>query len=234
MKAVFACLTVLALAAGCGGGSKQTSTTTAAELSVAQIVARTARKTGALRSFHFDFEVTHPAASTTGLNLTSAAGDVKVPNELKASVAGTLSGVSLTSELVFVAPHQYLKNPLSGAWETLDVATSPIGYFDPAKGVLAVIKRSIRLARDGSTTVGGVDCYRLRGKVHASDLSAFLGTPASDRLANIELDVGKDDLLLRRIEVAGPVAAGEPQAIDREVTLSRFDEPVSIQAPKVG
>lgn len=231
---MLACVAVLVLLAGCGGGGGRHATSTAAELTAAQIVSRAAAKTGALESFHFDFKVTNPATSTSGLNLTSAEGDMHVPDRLKADVAGTLSGVSLTSQLVFVSPHQYLKNPLSGAWEKLNTATSPIGYFDPAKGVLAVISKSIRLTRDGSTSVGGVDCYRLRGKVHARNLSAFLGTAPSDRLADVELDVGKSDLLLRRIEVTGPVAAGEPKTIVREVTLSRFDEPVSIEAPKPG
>ena len=232
MKGVLAGLALLALAAGCGGGNH--AATTASEPPVAKLVDGTAKATAAQTSFHFDFAVRNPASSTSGLNLTSAKGDVKVPDALRADVSGTLSGISLSSQLVFVSPKQYLKNPLSGKWETLDLKTSPIGYFDPAKGVLAVIRNSLQLSEAGSTTVGGVDCWVLRGKVHASDLAAFLGTPSNPRLANVELDVGKSDLVLRRIEVSGPVAAGEPKAIDREVTLSQFGEAVSIQAPTTG
>jgi hypothetical protein len=44
--------------------------------------------------------------------------------------------------------------------------------------------------------------------------------------------IGEDDHLLRRIEVSGPVAEGEPAAAQRVVEISRFDEPVTIEPPK--
>jgi LppX_LprAFG lipoprotein len=213
---------------GCGGGKQER------QLSVAQIVEQTTRKTGALKRFHFVFKVEHPAASRSGLSLSFAEGDVIIPDKLKADVAGTLSGVSLKSELVFVAPTQYLKDPLSGTWRKLETKTSPIGYFDPAKGVLAVIKGSTQLALAGSATVGGADSYDLKGKVHARDLTAILGNPPSERLVVVELLVGKSDLLLRRIRLEGPVSSGEPTNIARIVELSKFDEKVTIEVPKAG
>jgi len=221
-------LLVVVLLAGCGGGKKTQ------QLSVAQIVGQTTQKTGALKSFHFVLKVEHPAASTQGLSLTFAEGDVIVPGKLRAKVAGTLSGVSLTSELVFIAPTQFLKDPISGTWQNLQTKTSPIGYFDPAKGVLAVIKGSTQLALAGSATVGGADSYDLKGKVHARDLTAILGNAPSDRLVDVEFLVGKSDLLLRRIRLQGPVSGGEPANIARSVEVSKFDEQVSIEAPKAG
>ncbi len=216
------------LVGGCGGGKK------AQRLSVAQIVDQTTRKTGALKSFHFVFKVEHPATSAQGLSLTLADGDVIVPDKLRADIAGTLSGVSLKSKLVFVAPKQFLRDPFSGTWRELDTTTSPVGFFDPAKGVLAVIKGSTQLALAGSQTVGGVDAYDLKGKVHARDLTAFLGNPASERLVDVELLVGKSDLLLRRIRLEGPVSNAEPASIARVVDVSKFDEHVTITPPAAG
>lgn len=216
------------LVAGCGGGKK------GQQLSVAQIVDRTAQKTGAVKSFHFLFKVEHPARSTSGLSLTFADGDVIVPDKLKADVAGTLSGVSLRSQIVFVGPKQFLKDPFSGTWRTLETKTSPVAFFDPARGVLAVIEGSTQLALAGSKKVGGVDAYDLRGKVPARDLTAILGNRPSDRLANVELLVGKSDLLLRRVRLEGPVSAGEPANITRIVEVSKFNENVTIKAPEAG
>jgi hypothetical protein len=219
---------VVLLGGGCGGGKKPQ------QLSVAEIVDQTAKKTGTLESFHFVFKVEHPATSAQGLSLTFASGDVIVPGKLRAEVAGSLSGVSLKSNLVFVAPTQFLKDPISGTWRKFETKTSPIGYFDPAKGVLAVIKGASRLALVGSATAGGADSYDLKGKVHARDLTAILGNPPSDQLVNVELLVGKRDLLMRRIRLAGPVTGTEPANIARNVELSRFDEKVSIEAPRPG
>jgi len=225
-------LVLVLVAAGCGGGGSKapTATTPSAE----QVVRQTAEKTGALETFHFAFDTKNPAASTSGLNLTSGEGDVKVPDRLDASVAGTLSGVSLTSEVVFAGEQQFLKNPLTGEWQRFDTATSPVAYFDPAKGVLAVVEQARNLKLDGSETVDGVDCYRLTGTVSARDVAKFLATKPSDRSVDVELYVGKDDLLLREVRVLGPVASGEPSDIERDVRLSRFDEPVSIEAPTAG
>ncbi len=216
------------LLAGCGGGGKK------AELSVAQIVDQTTQKTGAVKSFHFVFKVEHPAKSTQGLSITFAEGDVIVPDKLKANVAGTFQGIPLTSEIVFVGPKQFLKDPISQRWRTFETSTSPVAFFDPARGVLAVIKGSIQLELAGAETVGGADSYRLKGKVAARDLTAILGNPPSDRLANVELLVGKKDLLLRRITLEGPVSAGEPANITRVVEVSKFDEKPTIEAPVTG
>ena len=224
--AFVASLIAVALLAGCGGGKK------ARQLSVAQIVGQTTAKTAEVKSFHFVLKVEHPAPSTSGLSLTYANGDVIVPDKLRAEVAGTLSGVSLKSSLVIIGATAFAKDPFSGRWQKVDVKTSPVGFLDPAKGVLAVIKGSIRLALTGSATVDGVDCYVLRGKVPARALTAILGNPPSGRLANVALDIGKSDSLLRGIRLSGPIAASEPTNIAREVDVSRFDEKVSIEAPQ--
>ena len=218
---------LLALAAaGCGGGKK------AKQLSVGEIVAQTAKKTAALKSFHFVFKVENAPSGRPGLNLTFADGDLIVPDKLRASVAGTLSGISLKSEIVFVGPKQFLKDPLTQTWRTLETKTSPVAFFDPAKGVLAVIKGASKLELAGSESVGGADSYRLKGVVRARDVTAILGNPPSDKLVNVELWVGKSDLVLRRIRLEGPVSAGEAANIARTVEISSFDKSVKIEPPQ--
>src|SRR5437867_3365172 len=94
-----AVLVVAALAltlVGCGGGKQ------ASELSAKDVLSRTIEKTAAVKSFHFVFSVENSPEGKPGLNLTSARGDLVVPNELDADVAGTLSGFPLKSELVFI------------------------------------------------------------------------------------------------------------------------------------
>jgi hypothetical protein len=227
-KAFLAGLVAVALVTGCGGGTKTQ------QLSVAQIVAKTTANTAQVKSFHFVLKVEHPGPSTSGLSLAYANGDVVVPDKLKADIAGTLSGVSLKSALVINGPSAFIKDPFSGKWQRVDVKTSPVAFFDPAKGVLAVIKSSIRVRLAGSATVGGVDCYSLEGKVPARALTAILGNAPSDRLADVELLVGKDDLVLRRIRLTSPIAASEPASIARQVDISKLDEKISIEAPHAG
>lgn len=221
-------LLVAVALAGCGGGG-----TTAApkpEAIVAKAVAATAKQ----RSFHFKLTVDNPAASSSGLSLTRAEGDVIVPDRVKADIAGTYSGIPLTSKIVFTGPEQFLLNPLSGSWQRFTTKTSPIGFFSPATGVLKAVKGATGLSLAGTETVGGVDTYKLVGKVGARSVTGFLGNPPSDLQADAEIFVGKDDSLLRELKLTGPIAAGEPSGIARTVVLSRYGESVTIEAPPAG
>ncbi|MGZ4352871.1 MAG: LppX_LprAFG lipoprotein [Gaiellaceae bacterium] len=216
---------LLAFAVGCGGASAPPA---------AQIVARSAAKTSALRSFHLLVHVENVPASTTGVSLTYVDGDLAVPDRLRAKIAGTLQGVPLTSELIVVGDRHFLKNPFTGKWETVSIGMKAVTFFDPAKGVLAVIRHASGLERDGSEDVGGVACYRLQGKVRADAVAPLLGNPGSAAMVPVELWIGKRDSLLRRIRLSGPLSAGEPAGAVRTVELSAFDEPVQVAAPAVG
>ena len=87
-----------------------------------------------------------------------------------------------------------------------------MAFFDPAKGVLAVIKGARSVVTIGSEEVGGVASYRLTAKVRAGALTPLLGNSASAELLPVELWIGKGDMLLRRIRLAGPTTSSESKA----------------------
>jgi hypothetical protein len=223
-------LLIVAALGGCGGSGSGTPSDPSPE----SIVARTTTETGAQKSFHFKLEVKNPAPSSSGLSLTFADGDVIVPDRLKAKIAGTFNGIPITTQIVFAGPKQYLLNPLSKSWQSFSTSTSPIAFFSPAKGVLTAVKAATDLKLDGTRTVGGVESYHLVGRIKARDVAGFLGNTPSDLEADAEIDVGKDDGLLRKLTLSGRIAAEEPDDAERTVTLSRFGEQVTIEAPAEG
>jgi hypothetical protein len=141
--------------------------------------------------------------------------------------------VPLTTELVAIGDRHYLKDPFAGTWRTLELGASPVAFLDPTAGVLAVLKDASDVERTGSEEVNGVASHRLRGKVAASAVTPLLGNPPSERQLPVELWVGEDDLLLRRLRLTGPIAEGESEDASRTVELSAFDRPVEIVAPAV-
>jgi hypothetical protein len=219
-----AVLLVLGVAA-CGGNDEPDGPTPQS------IVTRATARTGEQKSFHFKLNVENPPAGSSGLSLTFADGDLIVPDRLKANVAGTFAGIPLTSKIVFAGSRQFLENPLTGRWQSFSTETSPIAFFSPAKGVLTAIRGVRDLELDGTRTVDGVETYHLTGTVEARELSGFLGNPPSDREVAAELDVGKDDFLLRRLRLVGPIADGEPDDVVRTVDVSRYGQRVTIEAP---
>jgi len=214
--------------AGCGGGGDGGKE---GAPPAATIVRSTAAATAAVRSFHFGFEIDNAPPNRPGLNLTFADGDIVVPDRLRARVAGTLSGLSIRSELIFVGDQHYLKDPISGRWRKLDAETSPIAFFDPAKGVLTVIRGARDVELVGSETVGGVDTYHVEGVVEARDVTPILGNEPSGRLVDLELWMGKEDSILRRLRLSGPISDDEADDIVRTVDVSQFDEAFQIEPP---
>ena len=226
MRLLLIAVVAFLLLAACGGEEGQ-------ELSVEEIVTQTTEKTSALKGFHFIFSAENAPTAGEGLSLTFAEGDLVVPDRLRADIAGSLSGVSLTSELVIVGEEDFLKDPFRDEWRSFEIGTSPVAFFDPAKGVLAIIEGAKELEQAGSEEVGGADSYHLKGKVASRAITPILGNPPTERPVEVELWIGKEDFLLRRIRLRGPVLEGDPEDVVRTVELSKFDETVEIEPPEV-
>lgn len=225
VPAALLCVLLLAGCGGDGGGNEPTA---------AEIVASAAEKTAELKSFRFTLDVENVRPSGSGLSLTSARGEVIVPDRVKAKASATFSRIPIETELVIVGDEDYFVDPLTRRWRRLEVGTSPVAFFDPAKGVLSVIEGALEVEAAGSETVGGVETHRLTGKVKARDAARLLVVSStSDRLADVELWIGKGDRILRRIRVRGPVGEGEPADALRTIEISDFGKKFEIEAPEV-
>lgn len=218
-----ATLAVLATA-GCGGGGEGPS--------AAEIVSESASATEAVQRFHFTLDVQNVPRSGTGLQLTSAEGDVVVPDRARADVAGNFAGIPIRTQVVAIGKDVWLKNPLSGTWEAIDVSTTPIALLDPSRGVLGVMQGITDVKDEGTEVVDGVTLRKITGTASAADVAPLVAVRPSGRKVPVTLWIGDDDRLLRRIVVSGPVADGEPEGALRVVDVSRFDEPVTIEAPE--
>ncbi|MGZ4382279.1 MAG: LppX_LprAFG lipoprotein [Gaiellaceae bacterium] len=211
------------LVAGCGGGAKGPPPP--------QIVKAATKATSAEKSFHFVYVEQHGPPSTKGLHLIYANGDVALPGNVKADVTGTLLGLPLRSTLIVVGGRYFVRNPFTQAWQTVSVATNPVAFFNPAKGVLAVIGGATQLESAGSEKVGLRDAYRVKGKVPVSAISPILGNPPSPKLVDVELWIDKQSSRLLEVRISGPVESGDPSNARRTVYLSSYGKAVLITAP---
>jgi hypothetical protein len=211
-------LAVLALA-GCAGSNEP-------ELAPDEVIDRAVEATAEQGSFRFRLEVENPPRSASGLNLTFAEGEVQAPDRLHADVAGTFAGIPLESELVAIGRDEWLENPFGGGFRKIDIGVSPLDFFDPDTGVLAVLRnaRDVELREEG-------DDYLVTGDVTADSVEAFLGVDADSRLLDVEVSVGKDDFLLHRVEVIGPANDDEPEDVRRVLELSDYGADVDIAPP---
>jgi lipoprotein LprG len=218
--AVVAALLVT-VCAGCGGSGP----------SAEELVADTVAKTGAIQSFHLAIDTEQTDVSNSGLSLTFVDGDVQVPDRLEGKVGGKFLGLAISTDLIVVGDDYYLRVPFSG-WRKIDVSTLPSAFFDPEHGILAVIQGASGLKRDGSEEVAGVDTYRVTGTVKAEDLKTLLNNAEGDQELRLDVWIGKDDKLVHRLRLTGPIEPREDEDAVRNVELSKFDEPVHVEPPK--
>lgn len=219
-------IVLAAVLAACGGDGQKQSTT--------DIVARAASATEAEKSFHFVFDEKNGPTSTSGIHLVFAEGDIVVPDKVKADVSGTFQGVPLRSQLVVVAGKYFLKDPFTGKWAKVSASMNPVAFFDPAKGVLAVITSATQLELLGTEKVGTADAYHLKGKTTLSSIAPLLGNPPGTQLVDVELWVDKQTDRLVRLRLSGQVEEGDPAGAVRTVEISRYGVVVPITAPQTG
>jgi len=222
------CVILLAgLGSACGGGGEE-------QPAAKDIVSRAASVMQAQKRFHFVFDEKNGPTSTSGVHLVFAEGDVAVPDRVKADVSGTLSGVPLRTRLVVAGGKYYITDPFTGKWREVSISLNPVAFFDPAKGVLAVIKAATQLELVGSEEVDGVDTYHLKGKTTVGSITPLLGNPPGTRLVDLELWVDKKTDLLARLRLSGPVEEGDPAGAVRTIEASRYGVVVPIVAPQTG
>lgn len=198
----------------------------------ADIVRESVERTAKVETFHFTLDIEGVPRSGTGLQLAAAEGDVAVPDRLRADVSGTFAGVSLSTRIVSVAGRTWLKNPLTGDWDEVDVDTTPAALLDPQQGVLGVMRGITDVDEDGEEEIGGVRTVRISGEADADDVAPLVAVASGGGSVDVILWIGDEDRILRRIRVEGAVAEGESSGATRVVEISRFDEAVSIEPPE--
>ena len=172
-----------------------------------------------LESFHFRLD--HRSGGTTlvpNLVIQEAQGDVVKPDKTSTEFSGTFGGFALRSSLRTLGDESYMTNPLTGKWESIPTDVSPLGFFNPRQGITAMMSRVDR----ASLVLGDRGVYRIKGRLPAEALSPLAGTTAQGSTVAVELTLGADDLYLTEAVVDGVV---------RVITLSRFNMPVTIEAP---
>jgi lipoprotein LprG len=217
----------LLLAAGCRGGS-----TAAERPEPGEILRRAAEAVDRATAFHFLLE--HQNGSTPivlDLQMDRAEGDIVKPDRMQADIIARLRGVTARSTVVVVGDRAWMTNPFTQMFQALPAGTTLHQIFDPGTGVSRVVGslQNARLA--GEERVDGVECYVVQGQIDSGELRAVAPTAEAGRSITVRAHIGKEDFLPRRVRLEGAMTAAEPSNIIRTVSLSRFNEHVTIAPP---
>ena len=226
------CLVSLVTLIGCSTSTTAT-TTTAASLTASQVISQASDKLDAVNSFHCTLDQTGGGTPIgSGVEMAKVNGDIVKPDKLQATLTGTVSGMSVTIQMISVGTVTYMTNPLTNSWEQLPTEFAVLSVFNPNTGVTAIMRGITSLSKLSDEQLAGVNCYHLSGNIDSANLSPITGSSVPGTAIGVELWAGKDDLLVRSIKLTGQITATEVQGIVRTLSLSNFNETLNIALPQ--
>ena len=184
-----------------------------------------------LTSFHF--RLRHEDGGTefaTGITVEDAEGVVVNPDRIAVAFSGTFGqGFAIRSRLITTGQTSYMTNPLNGKWEEIPVGVSPLGFFSPAKGIGAMMSE---LTEPLLSAKSNAETHVVTGRLPATALKPLLGSALPEALVDVELTIDAGTLYLTEAIATGKATANDAPDLVRVVSLSGFNEPTSIEAPR--
>ena len=224
---------IAAMLVGCGHSPQPDPTAvpapTPTPIDVAALLTRSGAATSALNTFRFQLEHNREGATplTESLRVTEADGRVVSPDAVSVEFAGTLGSFAVRSSLITLGDDSYMTNPLTGAWEQVAREVSPLGFFDPQRGIgsmMTEVQSPVLIEKSDSEFV-------IEGALPVEALEPLLGGLMEGNTVDVRLNIDSDSLYLTRAVLDGRLTASEPDGVVRTITLSEFNEQVTIEPP---
>ena len=186
-----------------------------------------------LSSFHFHlYHVIGGLELLPGLVIDEAQGDVVNPDQISVSFDGTFgTGFAISASLITIGETSFMTNPLTGEWQATDTAVSPLGFFNPARGITSMMSK-ISQTRQLAGNGGSDGAIRLTGTLVAGSLSPLVGPTLAEATVQVELMIDRKSNHLLRAEFLGRVTPTDAEGVRRVITLSDFDQEIIIEAPR--
>jgi hypothetical protein len=241
--------TAAMIVSACGGASAPALT------DPKEIVLAAVRTSQTAKSVHIDAKLDGSiTANLTGasgqgtpiaLTGTTASADVDITAGSAHATFTVPAFLGLTGDLIQIGDKSYLKTSLSpgGKFSVENVADSlPVNPTD-TKSLIDNVgdllsKPGVDPVKGDDVACGSTQCYTVKIELTPEELNAL--SPGGPVPSGLPIDLGSASLTLTiRVEkdsarlagIAATVAMGEQGSLTFDLSLSKWDEPVSISAP---
>ena len=172
------------------------------------------------------------------------AGDLVVPDRNHVTMKMAASGFTVEFEMIAIGDDSYMKNPVTGEWETNSDTAVPIGTESISMGAFGTDFQpevAANFTLTGVTELDGERVYHLSGKVTGAVLAEMMDDASlSWGEADVQYWVGVDDYLAKKTEISFEDSDTDllTNATYRfqatyVTTLSDYNSPVTIERPEV-
>ena len=141
------------------------------------------------------------------------------------------SGTYVQMLAVMTGEAYYATDPLSGAWLKQSPGWAPI----PAARLNLLVADLVAEISDpvlsGEENADGQPAYRIAGGAPATALEWLPLTPEAGQTVQVEVWTDRQEKLLRKLSIAGPVGSFDQPDTVREILLTNINGAVTIQPP---
>jgi hypothetical protein len=162
-------------------------------------------------------------------DLESAEGDVVMPDRLAAALETDVQGINVGVDAIAIGSQTWITNPFTRRWQEQDVDLRE--YADLGALIPTLLPAIQDPQVGGQESLDGVMTNKITGTANTSDLRESLPFAEPDREVTVELWLGVDDSLPRRVRVIGPLIADESEDAVRQIDLTRINQPIEINPP---
>lgn len=212
----------------CGGDDAPAAT----DASPQELLAKSATAVQDVTTLHF--RLTHENGTTPmplNLQLVTAEGDIVLPDRLAAKLNARAASVSVSLDVIGIADRTWITNPFTRRWQTLPEATIQ-DVADPAALVASLLDSLDNPQVAGSSEIDDVSTVHITGTMDSGALEGALPIAHAGLTVNVDLWIGEDDSLPRRVRLNGPIASDDAEKIVRQVDFSDYNARVDIQPPE--
>ena len=185
----------------------------------------------------FKFTMLHENGGTPitfGLVMEDVTGDVAAPDRLRAEIGAFAGNLFFDVTLVAIGDRTFLTNPFTKEFEEIDGGVISSALLDPTTGISGIIRDAVDPVLEGETEVEGIPTYHITSVIDSAQLTSIAPSAEPGLPIDVGIWIGRDDSLVYRIHMTGPMSSEEEPDITRTILPSDFDVPVEIAMPDLG
>lgn len=220
-------LSAALVAAGCGGGDSDPTTTLP---SVEAVLAEAALTMQSTDTLSYEIELTGAPVTLLGVELRGARGQYAAPDASQAVLSAAIGGLVIELGTIAIGETSWVTNPLTGDWDeyTGSRAFNPAIMFDPDLGWRPLLTEDISEARLVTPVEG--DTYLVAGTAAGARVEVLTAGLVESQPVALELSVDRSSGHVTRMDFSTVGESGETRWV---LDLSEFGADVSIDPPQV-
>lgn len=202
--------------------------------SALEILQRGSEKMVALESAHFTMtDEGDTSAKFFGMTFKSMEGQISLPDSFRVSVEAETSLGFFEVNIVAAQGQSFMRDIfVKDKWNPIPFDDLPFNFANLGLTLSSIIPAIQGPVVAAVEEVGGESSWRIEGVVPSETLRTLVTGANEGFQVGLQLWIGQDQYLLRKISIQGQVFEQDTVGVVRVISIDRFDEPVEIVLPE--